>query len=64
MGEGAAVLVLETLAAVNQALVILGVVPPRMSIPGGIALLLAFVATTPLLLPPIVQLPFDAMLSG
>ena len=52
----AAVLVLATLAAVNQALVILGVVPPRMSIPGGIALLLAFVATTPLLLPPIVQL--------
>jgi putative ABC transport system permease protein len=52
----AAVLALAALAAVNQALVITGVVPPRMSVPGGIALLLAFVATTPLLLPPIVTL--------
>ncbi len=51
-----AVLGLAALAAVNQALVIAGVVPPRMSVPGGITLLLAFVATTPLLLPPIVQL--------
>jgi putative ABC transport system permease protein len=52
----AAVLVLAALAAINQALVITGIVPPRMSVPGGITLLLAFVATTPILLPPIVRL--------
>lgn len=51
-----AVLVLAALAAVNQGLVITELVPPRMSVPGGIALLLAFVATTPILLPPIVRL--------
>jgi len=51
-----AVVVLAALAALNQALVIIGIVPPRMSVPGGITLLLAFVATTPLLLPPIVRL--------
>ena len=43
------------IAAVNQALVILEVLPPRMTVPGGITLLLAFVATTPILLPPIVR---------
>jgi putative ABC transport system permease protein len=52
----AAVLLLALAAAVNQALVITGAVPPRMSVPGGITLLLAFVALTPLLLPPIVSL--------
>ena len=52
----AAVLVLTALAIGNQALVILGVFPPRMSVPGGITLLLAFIATTPILLPPIVRL--------
>jgi putative ABC transport system permease protein len=51
----AAVAVFTVVAIVNQALVILGIVPPRMSVPGGITLLLAFVATTPLLLPPIVK---------
>jgi putative ABC transport system permease protein len=50
-----AVAVFTAVAIVNQALVILGIVPPRMSVPGGITLLLAFVATTPLLLPPIVR---------
>ena len=52
----AAVLALTAIAIVNQGLVITGLVPPRLSVPGGIALLLAFVATTPLLLPPIVRL--------
>jgi putative ABC transport system permease protein len=51
----AAVLVLTGLAIGNQALVILGIFPPRMSVPGGITLLLAFIATTPILLPPIVR---------
>jgi len=51
----AAVVVLASVAAVNQGLVIAGILPPRMSVPGGIALLLTFVAVTPLLLPPIVR---------
>ncbi|MFM7137543.1 MAG: ABC transporter permease, partial [Planctomycetota bacterium] len=50
-----AVALFTAVAIVNQALVILGIVPPRLSVPGGITLLLAFVATTPLLLPPIVK---------
>jgi putative ABC transport system permease protein len=51
-----AVAVLVGLAAVNQALVIAELLPPRAAVPGGILLLLGFVATTPLLLPPIVRL--------
>lgn len=50
-----AVALFTAVAIVNQALVILGIAPPRMSVPGGITLLLAFVATTPLVLPPIVR---------
>ncbi len=49
------VLGFTAVAIVNQALVILGIFPPRMTVPGGITLLLAFVATTPILLPPIVR---------
>jgi putative ABC transport system permease protein len=52
----AAVAGLVGLAAINQALVIAEVLPPRAAVPGGIFLLLGFVATTPLLLPPIVRL--------
>ena len=51
----AVVIGLAVAAATNQGLVILGVFWPRMSVPGGITLLLAFVATTPILLPPIVR---------
>jgi len=47
-----AVILFTAIALINQALVILEIVPPRMSVPGGITLLLAFVATTPILLPP------------
>ena len=50
-----AVILFTAIALINQALVILEIVPPRMSVPGGITLLLAFVATTPILLPPIVR---------
>ncbi len=51
-----AVIVLTSLALATQALVILGYFPPRMSVPGGIGLMMAFIATTPLLLPPIVKI--------
>ena len=51
-----AVIGFTLIALVNQALVILEILPPRMTVPGGITLLLAFVATTPILLPPIVRL--------
>ncbi len=50
-----AVIGFTLIALANQALVILEVLPPRMTVPGGITLLLAFVATTPILLPPIVR---------
>jgi len=45
------VLALGGVAAVVQLLVITEVLPPRMAVPGGIVLLLAFVALTPLVLP-------------
>lgn len=51
-----AVIVLTSFAMTIQALVILGIFPPRMSIPGGIGLMMAFIATTPLLLPPVVKI--------
>lgn len=44
-------LVLAGAAAVVQLLVISEIVPPRLAVPGGIVLLLAFVALTPLVLP-------------
>lgn len=46
-----AVLALGGAAAIVQLLVIIEVLPPRMAVPGGIVLLLAFVALTPLVLP-------------
>lgn len=51
-----AVIVLTSLAMSIQALVIVGWLPPRMSVPGGIGLMMAFIATTPLLLPPVVKI--------
>jgi putative ABC transport system permease protein len=45
------VLALAAVAAIVQGLVITEVLPPRMAVPGGIVLLLAFVALTPLVLP-------------
>jgi putative ABC transport system permease protein len=51
-----AVVVLTSFAMTIQALVILGIFPPRMSVPGGIGLMMAFIATTPLLLPPVVRI--------
>ena len=52
----AAVGLLTLLAVVNQALVLSEILPPRAAVPGGMTLLLAFVATTPILLPPIARL--------
>jgi putative ABC transport system permease protein len=51
-----AVGMLTLLAIGNQALVLAEILPPRASVPGGMILLLAFVATTPILLPPITRL--------
>jgi len=51
-----AVGLLTLLAVLNQALVLTEVFPPRAAVPGGMTLLLAFVATTPILLPPIARL--------
>jgi putative ABC transport system permease protein len=51
-----AVLAFVAIAVVTQALVIAEVLPPRAAVPGGITLLLGFVATTPLLLPSITRL--------
>jgi putative ABC transport system permease protein len=45
------VLALAAAATIVQGLVITEVLPPRMAVPGGIVLLLAFVALTPLVLP-------------
>ena len=47
----AIVLALACIATVSQLLVITEVLPPRAAVPGGIVLLLAFVAVTPLVLP-------------
>ena len=52
----AAVGLLALVAVVNQALVLSEIFPPRAAVPGGMTLLLAFVATTPVLLPPIARL--------
>ncbi len=52
----AAVGLLTLLAVANQALVLAEIFPPRAAVPGGMTLLLAFVATTPILLPPIARL--------
>lgn len=51
-----AVGLLTLVAVVNQGLVLAEILPPRASVPGGMTLLLAFVATTPILLPPITHL--------
>jgi len=48
--------VLTVVAAVSEALMYVGVWPPRASVVSGIALLLAFVALTPFLLIPLVRL--------
>ncbi|MFM7034049.1 MAG: ABC transporter permease [Planctomycetia bacterium] len=47
----AAVLTLGGLAAVGQMLVIAEILPPRVAVIGGVMMLLAFVALTPLVLP-------------
>ena len=49
------VLMLAGLAATTQLLVITEILPPRVAVPGGIVLLLAFVALTPLVLPSIAR---------
>jgi putative ABC transport system permease protein len=51
----AAVAVFATIALVSEGLVLLGWLPPRAAVVGGIAVLLAFVALTPLFLGPIAR---------
>jgi putative ABC transport system permease protein len=50
-----AALVLWAIAGVILALVLLEKLPPRAAVPAGIAMLLSFVATTPVILPPIAR---------
>jgi putative ABC transport system permease protein len=52
----AAVVGLTAGAAGIQGLVIAGLLPPRFAVAGGIALLMAFIAATPLVLPPLARL--------
>jgi len=52
----AAALVLWAIASLILALVLLEKIPPRAAVPAGIAMLLSFVATTPVILPPIARL--------
>jgi putative ABC transport system permease protein len=49
------VAIFTLLASSVQLLVLAEILPPRAAVPGGMTLLLAFVATTPLLLPPIAR---------